>query len=551
MLRFRSQAWLSLAAVAVVGVAGCQSKTNPPVEVGVWGAAEVVDVEDNGDVVAVTAVVDAIGNYTAVWTQDDGTRINQWARRFRRANGWTDAELIDDENLGDAEVARLVVDSAGDVTAVWRQSDGTTQNLWACRYTFGIGWDAAEEIDTTDDGDVEAPNLLLDGNENVVVVWRQSDGVRFDLWSARYRLGIGWTTAERIDSEDLGDVDSTQLVGDGAGNLFAVWRQDDGLRYNQWSNRYTNGAGWGVPIRIELENLGDVGTATVHADMSGNVYAVWPQHDGARDNLTYNRYVFGVGWGPPTRVENMDDGSASDPRVADALNDSVVVVWRQSDGAQVDLYASRFSGGAFAVPELVDSEDLGSVLDHRITADVAGRVVAVWLQDDGTTNNLWGSRYVVGAGWSTATKLETDDAGDAFIASGLLAGPDGSTVIIWHQDDGLQRNQMACRLSAAGSFSAAELIDSEDLGDVRSALTGIDSSGFVTAVWRQHDGSRFNQWANRYQPDTGWREAELIDAENSGDVDPAVLVIDFGGRALAIWRQANTSRYNLWSNRIE
>ena len=79
--------------------------------------------------------MDASGNATAVWYQYDGTRYNVWANRYSPAAGtWGTAVLIETNNAGLADMPRVTVDPGGNVTTVWRQSDGTWFRVWANRF---------------------------------------------------------------------------------------------------------------------------------------------------------------------------------------------------------------------------------------------------------------------------------------------------------------------------------------------------------------------------------------------------------------------------------
>ena len=74
-------------------------------------------------------------------------------------------------------------------------------------------------------------------NGNATAIWHQSDGTRTNIWANQYVAGVGWATAELIETEDLGDAERPQLAVDPDGNAIAVWYQDDGMRLNVWANR--------------------------------------------------------------------------------------------------------------------------------------------------------------------------------------------------------------------------------------------------------------------------------------------------------------------------
>ena len=49
---------------------------------------------------------------------------------------WGSATLIETDNAGDALYPQVALDTDGNGLAVWEQSDGTRQNIWANRYRY-------------------------------------------------------------------------------------------------------------------------------------------------------------------------------------------------------------------------------------------------------------------------------------------------------------------------------------------------------------------------------------------------------------------------------
>jgi len=47
---------------------------------------------------------------------------------------WGDALLIETNNVGGAFVPQVALDPNGNAVAVWSQSDGTRNNIWANRF---------------------------------------------------------------------------------------------------------------------------------------------------------------------------------------------------------------------------------------------------------------------------------------------------------------------------------------------------------------------------------------------------------------------------------
>jgi hypothetical protein len=77
----------------------------------------------------------------------------------------------------------------------------------------------------------------------------------------------------------------------------------------------------------------------------------------------------------------------------------------------------------------------------------------------------------------------------------------------------------------------------------------IDADGNAVAVWHQSDGTRTNIWSNRYTASTGlWGMAEIIETDNAGNANDPQVAIDTYGNAVAIWRQTDGTRMNVWTN---
>lgn len=50
------------------------------------------------------------------------------------AKAWGTAQLIETDNAGNATLPQIAVDGSGNAIAVWRQHDGTRDNIWANRF---------------------------------------------------------------------------------------------------------------------------------------------------------------------------------------------------------------------------------------------------------------------------------------------------------------------------------------------------------------------------------------------------------------------------------
>jgi hypothetical protein len=205
---------------------------------GQWGEPALIEISNAGDAASLQVAKDPNGNAVAVWRQSDGTRNNIWANRFTPSAGWGAAELIETDDAGNAREPQVALDPNGNAVAVWRQSDGTHDNIWANRFTPSAGWGAAELIETDDTGDAERPRVALDPDGNAIAVRSQGDGTRDNIWANRFTSSAGWSAAELIEIDDAGDAREPQVALDPNGYAVAVWRQSDGTHDNIWANRF-------------------------------------------------------------------------------------------------------------------------------------------------------------------------------------------------------------------------------------------------------------------------------------------------------------------------
>ncbi len=418
---------------------------------GMWGIAELIEADDDyafGPQIA----FDASGNALAVWRQSDGTNYNILSNRYSAESGDWDATvvLIEEGNDGNAAAPQIAIDASGNALAVWVQSDGTNYNIYSNRYSAESGWDAATAvlIEEGNDGHASTPQIAIDASGNALAVWRQYDGTNYNILSNYYSAELGYwdATAELIEAGD-GFAEYPQIAIDASGNALAVWRQSDGANYNIYSNRYSAGSGWGIAELIETGD-GQAYFPQIVIDASGNALAVWFQHDGTRYNIWSNRYSADSGWNAAAAVLiETGDGDAEFPQIAIDASGNALVVWRQSDGTNYNIYSNRYSAGSgWGIAELIEAGD-GQAESPQIAIDASGNALAVWVQTDGTYNSVYSNRYSAESGWDAAE---------------------------------------------------AELIEDGNDGDAYNPQIAIDASGNALAVWRQYDGTNYNIWSNRF-----------------------------------------------------
>jgi len=425
------------------GGGGGGGSTPPPPVTKAWGTAALIETDDAGDASSSQIAFDASGNALAVWYQSDGTRYNIWSNRYTAGTGWGTAEMIE-SGIGTAYSPQIAVDAAGNALAVWTQYISTSYRVRANTYDAATGaWGTPVRVDN-DPGDADGPQIAVDAVGNALAVWQQYDGARYNIWSNRYTNGSGWGTAALIETDNAGYAYDPQIAIDTSGNALAVWRQSDGTRDNIWANRYTNGSGWGTATLIETDNAGNAYYPQIAFDASGNALAVWEQRNATRTNIWSNRYTNGAGWGTAALIEIDDAGDASRPQIALDASGNALAVWAQSDGTRNNIWANRYTNGSgWGTAALIETDNAGAAGSPQIAIDASGNALAVWYQSDGTRYNIWSNRYTAGTGWGTAALIETDAGGT--YAPQIAFDASGNALAVWEQSDGTRNNIWANR----------------------------------------------------------------------------------------------------------
>ena len=330
----------------------------------------------------------------------------------------------------------------------------------------------------------------------------------------------------------------------------------------------TDNKGWGSAVLIDNASVDSV-TPRMAMDVAGNAMVVWEQ-DGY---IWSNRYLAGSGWGTPAAVQNDSAVYALQPEVAVAPNGDAIAVWQQGEPNNEPKYhyhvlASYYTAAtvSWGAPQyLGDTPVLDAVedaYDPQVAIDSAGNALVVWTQTDNTHGDLdvWANRYQAGGSWSGAQLLEHDDVGD-HSSPAIAMDPAGNAMAVWAYNDGHIVGIQASRyVQGTDSWTTPEDINAR-VGNAMVPEIAMDKNGNAIAVWIEGESSGyFSLWTNRYVPGSGWGTIELVEY-NDGDVGgtgmwPQVAIDNTDGSAITVWAQDTKqgtpeSRSEIWANRFE
>ncbi len=205
-----------------------------------WDVPEIIDTSAFTDSRYPSIDVGPEGlHHVTVWIQLEGSAYNLYARTRLINYGWDESFLLETDAVNSVENPKLSMDRySRTAIVVWRQNDGTEMSIWANRWVRGSVWGTAELVETVDSGSSLYPSIFVNPSGRVVVIWKQFNPSGFTIWANVYVPDKGWGSAERIDSSDPGNVDTPDVVMDEDENAISARIQHDTKERSVWANTH-------------------------------------------------------------------------------------------------------------------------------------------------------------------------------------------------------------------------------------------------------------------------------------------------------------------------
>jgi hypothetical protein len=430
------------------------------------------------------------------------------------AKTWQTEQLIEINNAGGASGAQIALDGNGNATAVWLQFDGTRNNIWANRFTLGAGWGTAQLIET-DSGNASAPQIAAAANGDVIAIWSQSDGTRDSVWANRFTLANnGWSVAQLVESNTSSEsVYNPQIAIDAVGNAVAVWAQGiPGAGQNLWANRFTPAGGWGVEERITAEAAARQQKLRIAANPGGDTVVIWLRNQfvpESRNDIMVSRFSPTGGWSGPISISGNDQGLQDDARPDIAIDPAgnVVAVWGRYSASDRGLISgiqtNRFTpANGWGTPAFLNNDRSVSARFPRVATDASGNAIAVWEQNppDSIYEQVWAARFTPMDGWGTETNIPAVDyQRQRYERDPRIAMNANGDAVIMKRNFATGTTLEVNRYTPTGGWTAAERIHTGNEVYDEEPQIAIDTNGNAIAIWEKTDGQRGNIWANRYQ----------------------------------------------------
>lgn len=320
-------------------------------------------------------------------------------------------------------------------------------------------------------------------------------------------------------------------------------------------------AGGGTSAPTQNISNAPAANAEIATDGSGNAIAVWQKHDGTRNNIYYSRFSGGA-WSAPALLESLD-GEATDPRIAMNNAGNAMVVWAQpraaGDGPSAwGRYFDAASG--WSEPALVNTHtyrrpsDLASNRDVRVAIDDSGSAIAAWIEDSlrVSANGVIANVFRPGSGWGATHVISNIFSEELDVA---MDGR-GNGVIAFTLDGGGSDpyETYAAYYSATDGFGTRTRLDVGP-GNDENPTVAMDAAGNAMVVWSHvtygaPPNYAVDLYKSRRAPTGEWSVPALIEYDAGFARFPDLAVAE-NGNAVVVWEHHDGSGVNIRGARFE
>jgi hypothetical protein len=398
------------------------------------------------------------------------------------------------------------------------------------------------------------PQVVSDGNGNLIAVWAQLDGI----YTNSFNRGSGWGVPQKIaDISNYWAIPRIALSRNG--QFAAVWCESDGLNgYNINIGQINVATGW----RLIGNHTGSGRLQDVAIENTGNLFLVTSEQffDGSGFStykLTLARFSQTGGWG----YNRIDSGEAHifvgiDSKIALDGSGNGFVIWSEYyPSNNYKLFVRRFSQGVIGEPvQLAEARVIGW---NNIVFDNNGKAMALWGEEDPSSNvHTYACRYTPAVGWGTALRI--DDSSFSTIDQFLTVDHAGNFHAVWTQrTESILSDIFYCAYNLDSGWQRPIKIGTG--GNGRYPRIAADSAGYLFAAWLQYDlNSQYpgdgKIYVNQSRAHSGWGAQTKLQ-QVPGDSGPQALAVYRPGEAMVIWSQTTGSvdgilSYGVFSSRF-
>lgn len=375
---------------------------------------------------------DSAGNIYTVWEDDTNTNSNILFSRSTDGGSTFSTPKSLSNTAGFSFSPRIAVDGSGGIDVVWEDAESTTLDIFFSHSTDGGATFSTPKNLTNGSPGSGSPMVAADSTGNVFVVWENDSGVLGVFVSRSTDGGATFSSPMTLSTNTGGSV-SPQIAVDVNGNVNVVWEDDSGASSDiSFSRSSDHGATFSAPKSLSL-NVGNSTSAQLAVDLNGNVTVAWENDSPGNFDIFVSRSTDGgQNFSTPKNLSN-SPGLSRTPQIAVDLGGNINVLWADNapPNSSTDIFFSRSgNGGAtFSAPQNI-SNSAGFSANPSLAVDSGGNINLVW--EDSTPGNrdiFFSQSLDAGATFSAPQNL-SNNAGLSSVPL-IVADKNGDLNVVW------------------------------------------------------------------------------------------------------------------------
>ena len=392
---------------------------------------------------------------------------------------------------------------------------------------------AAEfQVNTFTIGAQSLPDIAIDGDGDVVVVWtgNEQDGALTGVFGRRFNSSGSPLAGEFQVNVRTADFQSYGVAAANASGAFVVvWESEgqDGSGRGLFGRRFdTAGSPVAGEFQVNSYTSGYQGTPAVGIAADGDFVVAWNSagQDGDVDGVFARRFSStGVADGSEFQVNVHTESDQRLPALAMRSDGGFILVWHgyQQDGAGFGVFGRRFDADAtpLAVEFQVSLTTVNFAFYAAIATDAQDDFVVVWetFVQDGDNRGVFGRRFA-----SSGAGLGGEFQVNSFTPSAqrrpaIALEPDGDFVVVWSSlmQEGAHEGVFGQIFDSAGNRQGAEFhVNTFTASNQQDPRVVTDDGRFVV-VWQSflQDGQLYGVFAQRFA------DASALDVDLDGQVE--------------------------------
>lgn len=304
----------------------------------------------------------------------EGPRIIDAAEE-RAESAYGDAATPEIAYSDDGTAMAVFTQKSGDI--YYAYANRWNGSAWTGATIIHSGWDSMIKDTPTPSPSIEPtpldagnPQVVMTNNGLAAAVFTKQNGSR-DMVCVNATDGQNWGSAMVVDDKAGGDSSLPQITVDKNLRVNVVFIQNIGGVNGTYST-YHNGTSWSTPALISSANGTESATPHLAVSYSGQNLAVFREMiDFLRRG--YSNFAIGGNYQTYTTFDDPTKGETTYPRVAfDKYTSEALTVFSQDsggedarEGRQALIYANSWNGSSWGTPEKINFGDLG------VDADIA------------------------------------------------------------------------------------------------------------------------------------------------------------------------------------